>query len=400
MNILFLVHRYPMGNESILEKDLVKVFSLKGHRVLVAVPNEKSTNEETSVCEDGHIKILKVKTGNYFTAKSKIVKIISIITRPFSLKKAIKKYFKDEKIDYVIGYTPFMANDFLIKDLKKFYKAESLLILWDIFPQNAKDLGIIKNNFIFKFYKYKEKKMYECFDKIVCNCEGQIDYILKNNLKEKKDLILSRNCEFVIEESFDKEKLRKELNYKQDEKIIIFGGNMGIPQQLENIVFMAEKLQNEKYIRFIFIGSGTEKEKLKEMVLKRDIRNIEIKDFVPRNEYENIVRASDIGIISLNEKYTVPNFPAKVTGYCKVGLPIFAVLDSCSYKFLGKFITENNLGAITQSGNITKMKEDFMNFVNDLSAYKAEKIKEVYKKEFDINKAYEIIMKNIGERNE
>ena len=89
-----------------------------------------------------------------------------------------------------------MANDFLIRSLKRFYRAKSLLVLWDIFPQNAKDLKIIKNNFVFRFYKYKEKKMYDFFNKVICNCEGQIDYILKNNLKNEENLILSRNCRF------------------------------------------------------------------------------------------------------------------------------------------------------------------------------------------------------------
>ena len=399
MNILFLVHRYPLGNESILEKDLVKIFSLKGHKVFVAVPNEKSFKEGTNICKDGDITVLKVKTGNYFTTKSRIEKIISILTRPFLLKKTIIKNFKDEKFDYVIGYTPFMANDFLIRSLKKFYRAKSLLVLWDIFPQNAKDLKIIKNNFVFRFYKYKEKKMYDCFDKVICNCEGQIDYILENNLKNKEDLILSRNCEFLTEERFNKEELREKIGLKNQEIIVLFGGNMGVPQQLENIVFMAENLQCDKNIKFIFIGSGTEKEKLKKMILDKKISNIEIKDFVPRDEYENIIKTADIGIISLNRNYTVPNFPAKVTGYCKLGLPIFASLDQCSYKFLGNFIERNNLGVVTESGNIEQMKDDFLKMIKNLKNYKSENIQNVYKKEFDIEKAYNTIMKNIGEGN-
>ena len=174
---------------------------------------------------------------------------------------------------------------------------------------------------------------------------------------------------------------------------------MGVPQQLENIVFMAENLQCDKNIKFIFIGSGTEKEKLKKIIFDKKISNIEIKDFVPRDEYENIIKAADVGVISLNRNYTVPNFPAKVTGYCKMGLPIFASLDQCSYKFLGNFIERNNLGVVTESGNIEQMKDDFFKMIKNLKNYKSENIQNVYKKEFDIEKAYNTIMKNIGEGN-
>ena len=62
------------------------------------------------------------------------------------------------------------------------YKAKAILTLWDIFPQNAQDLEIIKNKLIFKFFKQEEKRMYEVFDKVICNCEGQVEYIKVNKL--------------------------------------------------------------------------------------------------------------------------------------------------------------------------------------------------------------------------
>lgn len=187
MKFLFLVHRYPKNIEEILEKDLIKVFFNNGHKVSVVVPNDRKNNEDTYIYNDEKIKVLYVKTGNYQNDIPRREKIISVLTRNFLLKRAIKKYFKNEKFDYIVGYTPFMADYNLIKNLKKYYNSKTLLMLWDIFPQNAKDLKIIKNNFVFKYFKYKEKKMYGIFDKVVCNCKGQIEYILKNNFKEKKN---------------------------------------------------------------------------------------------------------------------------------------------------------------------------------------------------------------------
>lgn len=390
MKFLFLVHRYPKNIEGILEKDMIKVFSNNGHEISVVVPNDRKNNEETYIYNDEKIKVLYVKTGNYQNNVSRLEKIISILTRNFLLKRAIKKHFKNEKFDYIIGYTPFMADFNLVKKLKEHYNSKTLLMLWDIFPQNAKDLKIIKNNFIIKYFKYKEKKMYEVFDKVVCNCEGQIEYILKNNFKEKADLLLVRNSEFILNDNTEIEDSKKE-----EDITVIFGGNMGIPQKLENLMLMIKEMKNSNWIKFIFIGNGSEKNKLRKIKEELELENLQILDQVSRFEYEKTIKQSKIAMISLNENYTVPNFPAKVTGYCKVGIPIFASLDECSYKHLGKFISENNIGVISKAGNIRDMKEKFLYLVNNLEKFSKEKIKEVYKKEFDINKAYETIMQEI-----
>lgn len=393
MNFLFLVHRYPKNIEGILEKDMIKVFSKNGHEISVVVPNDRKNNEETYIYNDEKIKVLYVKTGNYQNNVSRVEKIISILTRNFLLKRAIKKHFKNEKFDCIVGYTPFMADFNLIKNLKKYYNSKTLLMLWDIFPQNAKDLKIIKNNFVFEYFKYKEKKMYEIFDKVLCNCEGQIEYILKNNFKEKEELLLVRNSEFIFE--INKEKI--EEPQKEKDITVIFGGNMGIPQKLENLMLMIKEMKKSNCIKFVFIGNGSEKSKLKKIKEELELENLQILDQVSRFEYEKIIKQSKIAMISLNENYTVPNFPAKVTGYCKVGIPIFASLDECSYKYLGKFIAENNIGVISKAGNIKDMKEKFLHLVNNLEKFSKEKIREVYEREFDINKAYETIIQEIKE---
>lgn len=283
MKFLFLVHRYPKNIEEILEKDMIKVFSKNGHEISVVVPNDRKNNEETYIYNDEKIKVLYVKTGNYQNNVSRLEKIISILTRDFLLKRAIKKYFKNENFDYIVGYTPFMADFNLIKKLKEYYNSKTLLMLWDIFPQNAKDLKIIKNNFVFKYFKYKEKKMYEVFDKVVCNCEGQIEYILKNNFKEKADLLLVRNSEFILNDNTEIEDFKKEKDIT-----VIFGGNMGIPQKLENLMLMIKEIKNSNWIKFIFIGNGSEKNKLKKIKEELELENLQILDQVSRFEYDEL----------------------------------------------------------------------------------------------------------------
>lgn len=387
--------RYPKGDNIILEKDIIRKMAQKGNRVKVVAPIE---NGLTEIYKDGNVEVLYVNTLQYSGDIHKIKKGIAVITRPFFIKQAIKKHYGNEKFDYLVGYTPFMANQGLFRKLKKKFEAKALLFLWDIFPQNAKDLGIIKNNILFNYLKSQEKKMYKIFDKIICNCEGQIDYIIRKNLKEKNALILIRNCENIqenLEKNYNKDKLKIELNYGPNDKIAIFGGNMGKPQDLENLLNMIKKLESYPNLKFIFLGSGTEKERLKNLKSDMMLKNLKILDFIPREKYEKILKICDIGLISLNKNYTVPNFPAKITGYIKQEIPIFASLDSCSIKFLGNFIEKNELGKVANSRNIDEMEKKFIELVLNLKNFKSENFKRVYMENFDLEKAYKKIEKEI-----
>lgn len=394
--ILFITHRYPKGKNTILEKDTARALFNIGYKVVVLAPTERRNLEATHKYDDDGVEVLYLKTGNNFNETSKLEKILTVLTRPYLIERAIKEYYPNEKFDLIFGYTPFMANYKLFSKLKKRYNAKTILFLWDIFPQNAKDLGMFKNKILFKFLKFREKMMYKVFDKIICNCQGQINYILENKYKTKEKLILIRNSEFFKEnELIDKEELKKEMGYKKDDIISIFGGNMGEPQELENIVNMIITLKEYSNLKFIFLGNGTQIKKLKNMKEENKIKNLEILDFVERERYEKILRMCDIGLISLNKNYTVTNFPAKVTGYIKEGIPIFASLDSCSIKYLGEFIRENKIGQVAKAGNVEDMKENFLKLIENINQYEKKHFKNIYFENFDVNELANKIKKGV-----
>ena len=122
--------------------------------------------------------------------------------------------------------------------------------------------------------------------------------------------------------SINKEELRKEMNFNSNNFIALFGGNMGKPQKLENILLLAEKCKEIKEIIFLFIGNGSEKNRIKDLVKTKKLDNIIFKEQVSREEYEKLACLCDVGLVSLDDRFTVPNFPIKTTDYFKIKLPI------------------------------------------------------------------------------
>lgn len=83
-------------------------------------------------------------------------------------------------------------------------------------------------------------------------------------------------------------------------------------------------------IKFLFVGQGTEVKNLKNLRESLQLNNVVFKDFIPREDYEKLVSSCNVGIVSLDPRFTVPNFPSKTVDYLKLGLPILAAIDKCA----------------------------------------------------------------------
>ena len=178
--ILFLALAYPkIPNSSNLYTDLMEEFRNQGHEVFVVAPavNEKETG---LIIEEG-IHVIRVKTFPLLNVNP-IQKGMANVLLPYQYKKAIKKYFKSDSLDLIIMPTPPISLVAVANWLKKKYKSKLYLILRDIFPQNAVDLGMIKKEgLLYNFFRKKEQFLYKVADKIGCMSPGNIDYVIKHN---------------------------------------------------------------------------------------------------------------------------------------------------------------------------------------------------------------------------
>ena len=323
--ILFLALAFPkIPNSSNLYTDLMEEFRDQGHEVFIVAP---AVNEIGLINEEG-IQVIRVKTLPLLNVNP-IQKGIANVLLPYQYKKAIKKHFKTENLDLIIMPTPPISLVDVASWLKKKYHSKLYLILRDIFPQNAVDLGMMKKDgMLYNFFRKKEHLLYEVADEIGCMSQGNIDYVIDHNPKVKVEkLHLLPNWQKEIPQfSEDKEALRKKYNF-DDNFVIIFGGNIGLPQKLENILAVAELFQPEDKVLFFIVGQGTEKAKIEKLIKDRNIQNVIIKNSLPREDYQNIISVADCGLISLHENFTIPNIPSKSLSYFNAKIPVLAAID-------------------------------------------------------------------------
>lgn len=196
----------------------------------------------------------------------------------------------------------------------------------------------------------------------------------------------------------DKKEIRNKYNFSEDEYIAIFGGNIGRLQKLENILFLAEKCLKNKKIKFLFIGSGSEKERLEKLAKENNLSNVTFINQVPREDYEKITASCDIGLVSLDERFTVPNFPSKTTDYFKLSLPIFASLDKCAAEDYGNFLQNKVKGGLyAEAGNTKELYNQFMKLYSNKNLRKelGNNGRKYYEEYLGVDKAYETIIKEV-----
>ena len=199
MHILFLtLAKVSSPDDEGTYMDLMKCFADNGHKLYIVTPIEKKDETEEEVIGTGNLNILRCKTGNLFGV-SMVEKGISQTLLPFKYVKAIERHFKGIKFDLILYSTPPISLAGIVEKIKKKTGAKTYLLLKDIFPQNAVDIGIISPFMAKTLFRHKEKKLYKISDYIGCMSPANVEYLLKHNEVDSVEVEVCPNSIKVTE---------------------------------------------------------------------------------------------------------------------------------------------------------------------------------------------------------
>ena len=350
MNVLFFtIGRMENVEAPGIYTDLLRVFRDKGHRVYVVCPNEKRNGKETSFFCESDIHVLRVRIGN-ITKCGMIEKGISTLQIEGQFIRAIKKYLSDVRFDLVLYSTPPITFAKAVEFVKKRDGARSYLLLKDIFPQNAVDVGLMSKKgvkgILHSFFKKKERKLYALSDRIGCMSPANVAYLLKHNpqidagkVEVCPNSIEVRKIHLTEEEKVD---MREKYGIPKDKKVFVYGGNLGRPQGISFLMDCLKKEKENEEAFFLIVGDGTEYGKLARFFEEERPQNAKLMSRLPKEDYDKMIVSCDVGMIFLDHRFTIPNFPSRLLAYMQAGLPVLACTDPNTD--IGKVITEGGFG--------------------------------------------------------
>ncbi len=378
MNILFLtIGEMKSIDAHGIYTDLIRGLRDEGHSVYTVYPSERRNQENTEYYSASGVGMLRVKTGN-ITKCNLIEKGISTVLIGSVIKSAIKKYLSNVKFDLVLYSTPPITFCSVIEYIKKRDGAKSYLMLKDIFPQNSVDLGMLTRGglkgFIYKYFRGKEKKLYALSDKIGCMSPANCEFVKANNpWVDESKLEICPNCEEIVDKRVDcdeKLAMRERFGLPTDKKIFVYGGNLGRPQDVPFIVECLKACADIEGAHFVVAGSGTDRHFLEEYAAQNP-SHLTLFGYIPKNEYDNMIACCDIGLIFLDHRFTIPNFPSRLLSYMQAGLPVLACTDVNTD--IGKIVVEGGFGRWCESNSAEGFAREIREALGDDLQAQAEK---------------------------
>jgi len=372
MNVLFLTMSTMVNHiqSNGIYNDLMRKFRDEGHEVYIIYPNERKYGLPTALKEEEGIHSLAVRTLN--VQKTTVIeKGIGQLLLESQFKSALKKYFGGVKFDLILYSTPPITFNSVIKYAKKRSggKALTYLLLKDIFPQNAVDLGMMTKSglkgILYRMFRKKEEELYRITDYIGCMSPANVEYVLKHNPSVDRAKVEVAPNSYDVPAAYDavdKESIRKKYNLPTGRPVFLYGGNMGKPQGIPFLVECMKAVKDRKDCHFLLVGDGTEYTKLESFVAENQPKSISVFRRLPKADYDALAAACDVGLIFLDYRFSIPNYPSRLLPYLIGKKPILAATDpNCD---TGLIAEENGYGFYCPSNSV----EEFVKAVDKILA--------------------------------
>lgn len=404
MNILFpTISKLNDINGDGIYMDLLHEFCNHGHNVYIVSPIERKSKEKEQLIVGNHLHILRVKILN-IQKTNVIEKGLSTITIEFLYLRAMKKHFNGIKFDLILFPTPPITFSGLVARIKKRDKAKTYLLLKDIFPQNAVDLGMFKKDSLFyKYFRKKEKELYCIADNIGCMSPANVKFVIEQNRDiDPKKVEVNPNSVKLSLESYmessgirEKDAIRMKYGIPLDKTVFVYGGNLGKPQGLDFLPIVLGNNEKRKNAFFLIVGNGTEYNKIKVWFDDIHPKNAMLLHRLSKHDYDKLISSCDVGLIFLDHRFTIPNYPSRLLGYLQNKMPIICATDNNTD--MGPIAVKNGYGLWCKNGNI----DEFDSIVDKIN--NPRKIKEMGEngymflcENYTVEKSYATIMKHFS----
>lgn len=401
MNVLFLtLMEINDFSQTGIYPDLINEFAENGHDIYVVSPcEEKNKNKYQLLREKEHVHLVSALIPDYFGV-GLIQKGYASLVIGKRYIDAINKAIPKVKFNLILYSTPPITFVSVIEEIKKRDNAYAYLLLKDIWPQGPIDIGALSETgvkgLVTKYFKRKEQKLYEISDFIGCMSENNRKYLIeKSGVDKNKIEICPNSIKVRNRPEFDKDEVRRSNGLPTDKTIFVYGGNLGVAQGVDFIISCLEK--NEKNIDtfILVVGSGTEYKRLQQWFEKSNPHNSKLISHLPKEEYMKVMATCDVGLIFLDHRFTIPNFPSRLLSYMEGKMPVLAATDPNTD--VGTVIEEGEFGYWCESND----SEKFVKLMNRFSDYSGrhemgENAYQFLINHYGVSRTYQIIISHVS----
>lgn len=266
----------------------------------------------------------------------------------------ILKYKKE--VDYVFVTSPpiFVGVAGLIAKWK--LKAPLILDIRDLWPESIIGVGVFSNKLLLSAAFKLEDLLYRKATKIFVNSRSFINYMTSKNVPVDKI--------YFMPNSLTEDELSIEVDKKVNDtkKTVIYTGNLGLAQDIQKLIKVAEKLKDETDIQFTIVGYGYHLNELEKVIKEKNLSNINLQSARSRNDTLRLVANADIAYVSLVDKDVFKTvLPGKIIDYMCVRKPIIGDVSG----YASDIIQTSNCGIVSKENSVDDLADNILKLAKD-----------------------------------
>lgn len=343
----------PLRNSGAVQlRDLSREFARQGHALTVILPSPDQ-QEAWSLESNEGVQVLRLKAPRTKDI-GYVRRTLGELIMPFAMLRQLRKSpLLNERWDGVVWYAPSIFHGPLVSALKEQSRCKGYLVIRDIFPEWAVDMGLMGRGLPYRFFDAVARYQYSVADVIGVQTAGNKGYF---DIWQKK---AGRKLEVLPNWLGQAAKMPCSLRVSETalagRKVFVYAGNMGVAQGMDIVIDLAEKLVNRADVGFLFVGRGSDAARLKAMAQARKLDNVLFCDEIHPDEIPDLYAQCCAGIVALDLRHKSHNIPGKFLTYMQSGLPVLANVNAGND--LAQIIRDEQVGQVCENNRVDVLLE-------------------------------------------
>lgn len=352
MRIALIADTFPPLRTSgaVQLRDLSREFVRQGHHLTVMLPSAE-LNTPWHMDEMDGVQVLRLRAPRTKDIDY-VRRTLGEFLMPFAMRRNLMQSpLASQKWDGVAWYAPSIFHGPLVNTLKQRSGCKGYLIIRDIFPEWAVDMGLMGRGLPYRFFDAVARYQYSVADVIGVQTPGNEAYF------ERWRQQAGRRLE-VLQNWLDKPaqapcSIRVKDTRLAGRKVFVYAGNMGIAQGMDVLLDLADKLRARTDVGFLFVGRGSESARLAREAKKRGLDNVVFFDEIHPDEIPDLYAQCSVGIVALDPRHKSHNIPGKFLTYMQSGLPVLANVNAGND--LAQLIRQERVGQVCENNDADEL---------------------------------------------
>lgn len=365
MRIALIADTFPPFRTSgaVQLRDISREFVRQGHQLTVMLPSA-DLGQSWLMGEMDGVQVLRLKAPRTKDIDY-VRRTISEFMMPFSMLRNLRRSpLADVRWDGVVWYAPTIFLGPIASALKRRSNCKGYLIIRDIFPEWAVDMGLMGRGLPYRFFSAVARYQYSVADTIGVQTPGNLAYFDDWANKSGRTVEVLQN--WLGQASHPDCSIQVSNTPLAGRHVFVYAGNMGVAQGMDILLDLAERMRARRDVGFLFVGRGSEAKRLAALAQTRELDNVVFHDEIDPDEIPGLYAQCHVGLVALDPRHKSHNIPGKFLTYMQSGLPVLGCINRGND--LAEIIRRENVGRVSEDNSVVtlhRLAEELLDRLND-----------------------------------